>query len=264
MKKLIKKSLSKFGLKLYKKNVSTNFIRFEKNNFYQIEYENIKYDNNTYFIPKYASHRPAVINFLQGKLYEPITHQFVKYFCSKFNGSIIHAGTFFGDMLPSFSKYVSNTIYAFEPVLENFVLSKLTVEKNNLSNVIIYNSALSEKIENLRINTMDIGGVHRGGSSNIDTKGVICGTMKIDSLKAQDIILIHLDIEGHELFALKGALETIKLCKPVIAIEDNTRNCSNYLIEMKYELIKKIPGLNLWAPSEDINKKSAIIEFVFE
>ena len=74
MKKLIKKFLSKFGLKLYKKNVSTNFISFEKNSVYQVEYENIKFDNNTYFIPKYALHRPAVINFLQGKLYEPITH----------------------------------------------------------------------------------------------------------------------------------------------------------------------------------------------
>jgi FkbM family methyltransferase len=44
-------------------------------------------------------------------------------------------------------------------------------------------------------------------------------TIRIDDLNCNDCDLIHLDIEGFELFALKGAEETIKRCRPVIVLE---------------------------------------------
>ena len=55
---------------------------------------------------------------------------------------MVHAGTFFGDMLPSLSAKCPATVFAFEPVLENYVLAKLTVSENNLGNVLLLNSAL--------------------------------------------------------------------------------------------------------------------------
>ena len=85
-------------------------------------------EGNTYFIPQYAIHRPAVKNFLKGQLYEPLTHKFVNEYCGQFKGSIIHAGTFFGDMIPSFSSSVNGKVFAFEPVLENFILANDVLE----------------------------------------------------------------------------------------------------------------------------------------
>jgi hypothetical protein len=44
-------------------------------------------------------------------------------------------------------------------------------------------------------------------------------TMRIDDLALPRCDLIYLDVEGEELNALKGAMETIERCKPVIVYE---------------------------------------------
>lgn len=49
----------------------------------------------------------------------------------------------------------------------------------------------------------------------------------IDDLKLKKCDLIYLDIEGYELNALKGAVETIARCRPVLALEINS-NIAHY------------------------------------
>jgi FkbM family methyltransferase len=218
---------------------------------YEISFKKIILDSKHYFLPSYALHRPAIKKMLNGHLYESKTHMLVETLCAKKHGSIIHAGTFFGDMLPNFSKFVNGSVYAFELVMENFILAKLTVEVNDLSNVILINAALSYSISNLRINTTDKNNLHAGGSSTISEHGKICTSLKIDNLEASDIVLIQLDVEGHELIALSGATETIKRCRPVIAIEDNNKNCDSFLLQQNYKLVRKIPELCIWTPNED-------------
>lgn len=44
-------------------------------------------------------------------------------------------------------------------------------------------------------------------------------TLRIDDFNCTDCDLIHLDIEGFELFALKGSQQTIIRCKPIIVLE---------------------------------------------
>lgn len=213
---------------------------------YEIEFQNLLLDNSNYFLPRYALQRPAVKTMINGNLYEPMTHKLVEKISHMKLGSIVHAGAFYGDMLPSFSKKVNGVVYAFEPVLENYILAKLTVESNNLQNVVLLNSALSDVITNLKINTKHSENLHAGGSSKISNYGQMCTSFAIDNLNAQDILLIHLDIEGHELMALQGGVITIKRCKPVIALEDNKKNCNSFLVNLNYEFCKKIPGLNIW------------------
>jgi FkbM family methyltransferase len=96
---------------------------------------------------------------------------FVEFIFSKYYGSMVHAGTFYGDMLPTFSSYVSSNVYAFEPVLENYVLAKICAAKNNLENVLLFNCGLGSSVENLRINTTEGNGQHAGGASKIDANG---------------------------------------------------------------------------------------------
>jgi FkbM family methyltransferase len=218
---------------------------------FEIEFTHITLDGNQYYIPGYASHRPAARKLLSGNLHEPTTHYFVREFCKLFKGSIVHAGTFFGDMLPNFSRFVSEKIYAFEPVFENYILSKLCVDSNNLENVILMNVALSDGLDNLYINTREKSGRHTGGGSAISDKGAICAAISIDCLDIEDLVLIHLDVEGYELIALTGAEQTIQKNRPVITIEDNKKNCADFLSSLKYERVGQIPSLTIWCPREN-------------
>lgn len=233
-------------------------IEFVKDERFEIEFIHQILDGKEYFIPKYALHRPAVIDLLNGYLFEPDTHYFVKEFCKTFSGSVVHAGAFFGDMLPHFSKYVDGTLYAFEPVLENYILAKLCVDRNKLENVVLINSALSGGLGNLYINTRGSSDRHAGGASSISDKGTICTSINIDRLNIEDLVLIQLDVEGHELIALQGALATIQKNRPVIAIEDNNNNCTDYLCSIEYENVGHLPGLSIWVPIENNRYKDKI------
>ena len=267
MKTIAKKIFKSFGYEISRVSKPSKIeaascvkhnIEFIQDEKFVIKFTHLTLDGNQYFVPKHALHRSAVKNLLNGTLYEPDTHNLVREFCNSFKGSMVHAGTFFGDMIPNFSKSVSGNVYAFEPVFENYILAKLCVDSNNLSNVILMNSALSDSLGNLYINTSEDDGKHAGGASTISDKGAICTAINIDSLNIEDLVSIQLDVEGHELIALTGAQETIQKNRPVIALEDNNDNCADFLTNIKYKNAGHIPGLTIWAPNENNSYKGKI------
>lgn len=271
MKALLKKIFNSLGYEITRASKPTKHkkvglvkhdIEFMQDEKFGVEFTHLTLDGNQYFVPKYALHRPAVKNFLNGNLYEAETHYFVREFCKSFKGSMVHAGAFFGDMIPNFSRSVSGNLYAFEPVFENYILAKLCVDSNNLENVLLINCALSDDLRNLYIITSERGGRHAGGASAISEKGKICVAVNIDRLNIEDLVLIHLDVEGHELIALTGAQETIQKSRPAIAIEDNNNNCADFLSNIKYEKVGHIPGLKIWAPSENHRYKEKMRSLV--
>ena len=79
------------------------------------------------------------------------------------------------------------------------------------------------------------------------------------SLENEKIGLIKIDIEGHEIFALKGARNLIVRDKPIIVFEQHHRefiNGSTPVIEFlkslnynTYALIKETPAVPLWIPN---------------
>lgn len=46
-------------------------------------------------------------------------------------------------------------------------------------------------------------------------------TMRVDDLGLDDCGLIYLDVEGYEYRGLRGAVETLRRCRPVVAVEIN-------------------------------------------
>lgn len=257
MKKIITKILNKMGYELLRlpapSSIGNPTHHYLQDGTYEIQFTTVDFDGVTYFIPNYAAHKPASRSFLQGRIYEPDTHTFVRRFLESNPGSMVHAGTFFGDMLPNFSKFTPGLVYAFEPVIENYTLARLCVEKNNLDNVILINCALTESLVNVRVNTFDSQGRHSGGGSTISHRGRICPGINIDRLKLDGLTLIHLDIEGHELNALIGASHTINTHRPTIAIEDNNKECASFLSKISYRHAGRLPGLNIWTPKEKQN-----------
>ena len=224
--------------------------RIFRGGIYSVRYVRTTLEGDTYFVPIYASHRPAVAMVITGKFYEPDTHALVGKLLYRISGDLIHAGTFFGDMIPSFSQKCKGKVYAFEPVLENYILANLCLNANNIENVILMNAALGPDFGIARIDTGVESGLHHGGGSFVSDKGQITSMFPIDALATNDVAVIQLDVEGFELSALQGAVETIRRCHPVILIEDNHGNCGPFLTGFGYEKRGDVPGLTIWSTDE--------------
>ncbi len=98
-------------------------------------------------------------------------------------------------------------------------------------NAEVLNNAIGDRFDNVEIGI----GKHKGklGNSGIQT---IIGPgnvpmIPIDSLELQSLGFLKLDIEGYELFALKGAKETLSRCKPVVIFEENFR-CNEHGVDI--------------------------------
>ena len=107
-------------------------------------------------------------------------------------------------------------VYTFEPEPLNFFCLNLNVTEKN---VIKFQAVLGDKHELVSLNNFlnDSGSTH---VKNGPGEQSVVPTMLIDDLNLPGCDLIHLDVEGYELFALRGAIETIKRFKPVIAYEN--------------------------------------------
>lgn len=181
-----------------------------------------------YCVPKSSSHRPAAQTILSYNVWEPKTIEFMT--SNNCDGDIVHAGAYFGDFLPALSASCSPElkIWAFEPNPENYRCAKITLEINNISNVVLTNAGLGSKKETLSMKTADKDGLSLGGASHIldNELDEDSGIESIQIVSVDDMVgfkravsIIQLDVEGHEQEALIGALKTIRRCLPIIILE---------------------------------------------
>ncbi len=181
-----------------------------------------------YCVPRSSQHRPAARRILAGEVYEPDTLAYIASHCD--GGDIVHAGTYFGDFLPALSAAVvpGATIWAFEPNRESFRCARVTLEINNIHNVVLTNAGLGEAQGELLVQTLDESGQSLGGASRIlstsesDRDGVErVSVVPVDDMVALDrhVSIIQLDVEDYEKEALTGALQTIRRCLPIIILE---------------------------------------------
>lgn len=211
-------------------------------------------------VPMAAAHRPAVEAFLQGKYFEGFSHRAFKHILTKRGGNAVHAGAFFGDMLHTLSCY-AETVYAFEPVLDNYILAKKNCADLGLQNVFLLNAALGAGPGFATMKTYTDSGEFRGGAASIVRhKNRESGlervpVLALDTLGLDNISLLHLDIEGYESVALDGAKELIARCKPIVLLEDTPQQCGALLEPLGYRLAFRRGSLAYWALPED----SAII-----
>lgn len=127
--------------------------------------------------------------------------------------NVIHAGGNIGIYTLEFAKLAKN-VYVFEPEDENFsALSMNCVGKNN---IFLYKAALGNKHEPISLSNVDK--THCGTWQVEQRKGNV-PTLLIDDLNLSNVSIIHLDVEGYELFALQGAEKTIKQNYPLLAFE---------------------------------------------
>lgn len=124
------------------------------------------------------------------------------------------------------------TVMAFEPAPDTFeCLSKNVYEMGGNASVSLRNEALGEVTgvagmgEDEKYHGGNTGGryLKPGHSVNIRT---------LDSLVLGSLGFLKLDVEGYELFALRGGEKTIRRCRPVVLIEVKHRMAARYGLRM--------------------------------
>ncbi|MEL6652985.1 MAG: FkbM family methyltransferase [Bacteroidota bacterium] len=142
---------------------------------------------------------------------------------------------------------LGGTLYAFEPLSQNFEALSRSVTHNQLSNLHLHKIGLGEKSEQLNIALTEGGETGNAVITNqalIDEKGFVPKeSIQVESLDeiAPDLGLdrcdfIKVDIEGAEIFFLRGAKALITKHRPVIYGEFNS-----YFMR-KFSLISKRLG----------------------
>jgi FkbM family methyltransferase len=196
-----------------------------------------------YRLPDESEHRTAVKLILNHKVHEPKTIKAILKYAN--DGLVIHAGTYFGDMLPAF-KHLKRVI-AFEPNIQSYKLALETMGINGIYNIDIYNYALwSSRESNLRLTTTS-NDKNLGGGSYVGNSGeyAVITTTIDEIMQGFGPTLIHLDVEGSENEALKGGLDTISVAKPVLILERTQELETEWFREvilgkLGYKLKKKI------------------------
>lgn len=111
---------------------------------------------------------------------------------------------------------IFNTVHTFEPDPVNY--EALIKNTEGISNIVCYKQGLGNKPGRGAMVAPDKRNVGANFVNIYDNNGEV-DVITLDSLNLTDVDLIQYDIEGAELNALKGSIDTIKKYSPVIVLE---------------------------------------------
>jgi len=121
---------------------------------------------------------------------------------------------------------VFDVVYTFEPTPQSFYCLNFNCPEEN---IVAFNAALGMDTGMVNMQFPEHKKRSKTGKDNYGGfrcfKGGHIPTMLLDDLELPGCDLLMLDLEGYELFALKGAIKTINDHHPVIVMED--KGCSN-------------------------------------
>jgi len=127
-------------------------------------------------------------------------------------------------MYPRLLSYTFKKVYTFEPNPLSFYC---LVNNCQSSNVIKTNMGLGETPGTVLLKTQ---GLSNPGEARINDSGdTQINITTIDGLNLYACDFIQLDVENYEIYALKGAKETIKKYRPVISVENGNDEILEFL-----------------------------------
>jgi FkbM family methyltransferase len=142
----------------------------------------------------------------------------------------VDVGANIGAITLSLAQYMEGwgRVLAFEPQERLFYALCGNIVLNNIENAVAYRTAIGRYDSAIDFPVPDygkasnFGGVNALGTADIGQKFermVSVQTKRLDVLGMQRLDFIKMDIEGMEIEALTGALQTINRCRPIILVE---------------------------------------------
>lgn len=142
---------------------------------------------------------------------------------------VFDVGTNIGETLLNISKLAGDKgyVYGFEPDDKNYSNVQKNISINSFANIHVFKQAVSDKKETVKLYCVE---PHNRGMNRILQSGettndrfITLAATTIDDIVRENNIqrlnLIKIDIEGYEMHALRGAVETLKRFKPTLFIE---------------------------------------------
>lgn len=144
-----------------------------------------------------------------------------------FEGTVLDIGANIGNHSLFFSDYFRD-ICSYEP--NPIAFEVLKINSKLVTNIQCYNFGLSSfnKESSFIINENNIGGSKI--DNNFSGSGIDITLRKLDDINSKSfnkINLIKIDVEGHELDVLIGAIKTIKQHNPIIIFEQHESDFNN-------------------------------------
>ncbi|MGY1751704.1 FkbM family methyltransferase [Blastococcus sp. SYSU D01042] len=145
-------------------------------------------------------------------------------------GDYVDVGTNIGVVAASVAAHLgsSGRVLAFEPSPETLRLAASTIALNDADNVVLYNAAASDTDGHLAFHATPGNSAiasarqHAFGLLN-EWQQVTVPAVRLDTLHAagelDNVSLVKIDVEGHELNVLRGALDFIAAVRPTVVFE---------------------------------------------
>lgn len=170
--------------------------------------------------------RIACLDALNFKNYEQEELEMQYSLISKDDAIIDIGGNYGWYALHLSKKFPSSTIHSFEPIPKTYETFLRNIKLNNSSNIIVNNFGLSETSGNFSFffdPNLSVNASLNNVSESKNAVEIKCNVETLDSYVLLNgitkIDFIKCDIEGAELFALKGALNSINKFKPKLFVE---------------------------------------------
>jgi FkbM family methyltransferase len=150
--------------------------------------------------------------------------------------SIIDLGAWIGDNTIPWAKNIDGTVFAIDPSPNNCEFIYKTCQLNNITNVKILQSAISNKKEILTTNdnidhcSFVYGNPALNGRTRVDAVSLDY-LFEVNAI--DNIGYIHLDVEGMEYKILEGSSTLIDACRPLISFEQHLE-IDDYAVILSY------------------------------
>lgn len=157
-------------------------------------------------------------------------------------GTVIDVGANLGIVSIAISQVVPYTEFiCFELNKDSAEIADSNLTKCNIPHT-VYNIALSDLDGDCG---MVFASNHQNCKLNKNITDITVKTKRLDSYNFEDVSLIKIDVEGHEVEVLNGALETIRKSRPTILLEYHQEANSEIIFQiiddLEYEWISIEP-----------------------
>ena len=222
IKKTIKSAVNKFGIDIHRisdKKKPLSPVKIEGDLGYY------KTSLGDFYLPFDAPDDVIINRMKRGEVFESEIVETAERFIKK-GTVVLDVGANFGQMSVLFSRFAGNDgiIYSFEAQKRVFDILKKNIEANNAHNINpIFNAVYFESGKNFYFPEPDFVKFGAYGSYNLpldSVKGQEVKSLKIDDLQIEKpISFMKVDVQGCDLFAMQGAVETIKKHKMPVLFE---------------------------------------------